>query len=576
MEGPERAELIAGRLTEVLGDRLTGSPRRLSSGASRETWIFGATAHGDLVAQLDGGGRAVIDRPPQAPLLRAAADAGVPVPAVIASGADDPVLGSSWMVVEAIPGTTDPATILAAEGSDPARLVESIAAALAGVHRIPVDGGLAPAVDDPVAMLRQLHDGLGEAHPVFELAFRKLGRTRPRSTRRGLVHGDYRLGNLMVDCHAVSGVLDWELAHVGDPAEDLGWLCVRAWRFGRPDRAAAGLGSREQLLAAYERHSGVAVDPAELSWWEVFGALRWGVITVMQADAHLSGAIRSVEHAVIGRRSCEVEWDLLDLLAPDTKGRVHSRPARRARSPPPTTARPPRSCSTPRAAPWAMTSSRELERAARVSGAGLDARARDRQARARPGRRARPASAARRLPASASAAKRSSPRASARATSPSASKSSSQRCGRSSARSLRSPTRDTSRRRNEGTGRRRASRRDLGPAHRDRRVHRDGDQARSRRRATTRASSTTGASTARTDFEAGGIPSRDWEDLLEEAMARADRAGLWRYPLPAELGGRDGTNLGMAVVREHLARRGIGLHNDPQSEISHRSATSRP
>src|SRR4051795_775009 len=73
---------------------------------------------------------------------------------------------------------------------------------------------------------------------------------------------------------------------------------------------------------------------------------------------------------------------------------------------------------------------------------------------------------------------------------------------------------------------------------------------------------------SRTDFEAGGIPSREWEDLLEEAMARADRAGLWRYPLPAELGGRDGTNLGMAVVREHLARRGIGLHNDPQSEIS--------
>src|SRR3954465_13076926 len=73
---------------------------------------------------------------------------------------------------------------------------------------------------------------------------------------------------------------------------------------------------------------------------------------------------------------------------------------------------------------------------------------------------------------------------------------------------------------------------------------------------------------SRTDFEAGGIPSREWEDLLEEAMARADRAGLWRYPLPAELGGRDGTNLGMAVAREHLARRCIGLHNDPQSEIS--------
>src|SRR5207237_9023128 len=143
-------------------------------------------------------------------------------------------------------------------------------------HRMPADAGLAPMVDDPVATLRGLHDALDQPHPVFELAFRELDRARPRSTRLGLVHGDYRLGNPMVDGDRVSGVLDWELAHVGDPTEDLGWLCVRAWRFGRPDRPAAGLGSREELLAAYERHSGVAVGPAELSWWDLFGPLRRG------------------------------------------------------------------------------------------------------------------------------------------------------------------------------------------------------------------------------------------------------------------------------------------------------------
>jgi aminoglycoside phosphotransferase (APT) family kinase protein len=316
MEGAERAELIAGRLEEALETPLTSPPVRLSSGASRETWMFSAAAHGDLVAQLERSGRRIIERPPQAPLLRAAADAGVPVPAVVASGTDDPVLGQSWIVLEAIPGTTDPATILAADGADPARLIDSVAAALAAVHRMPGDDRLAPAVDDSVAMLRGLYDALGQPHPVFELAFRELDRAQPRSARREMVHGDYRLGNLMVDADAVSGVLDWELTHIGDPTEDLGWLCVRAWRFARPDRPAAGLGSREQLLAAYERHSGVAVDPAGLSWWELAGTLRWAVITVMQADAHLSGAIRSVEHAVIGRRTCEVEWDLLELLDP--------------------------------------------------------------------------------------------------------------------------------------------------------------------------------------------------------------------------------------------------------------------
>jgi alkylation response protein AidB-like acyl-CoA dehydrogenase len=73
---------------------------------------------------------------------------------------------------------------------------------------------------------------------------------------------------------------------------------------------------------------------------------------------------------------------------------------------------------------------------------------------------------------------------------------------------------------------------------------------------------------SRTDFERGGIPRREWEALLDEMVARADRAGLFRYALPEELGGRGGSNLGMAIVREHLNRLGIGLHNDPQSEIS--------
>ncbi|MGC8514264.1 MAG: acyl-CoA dehydrogenase family protein [Acidimicrobiales bacterium] len=73
---------------------------------------------------------------------------------------------------------------------------------------------------------------------------------------------------------------------------------------------------------------------------------------------------------------------------------------------------------------------------------------------------------------------------------------------------------------------------------------------------------------ARTDFERGGLPSREWEELLGEARRRADAAGHYRYPFPKAFGGRDGTNLGMAVIREHLARKGLGLHNDLQNEHS--------
>lgn len=123
------------------------------------------------------------------------------------------------------------------------------------------------------------------------------------------MHGDFRLGNLVIDVDGLRAVLDWELAHVGDPMEDLGWLCVRAWRFGG-SAPVAGVGSLDDLFCGYAEESGVEPDPAAVHWWQVFGTLRWGVICMMQAQAHLSGAARSHELASIGRRVCETEYDL--------------------------------------------------------------------------------------------------------------------------------------------------------------------------------------------------------------------------------------------------------------------------
>jgi aminoglycoside phosphotransferase (APT) family kinase protein len=332
-DGGEHPGATSERLADLLGEPLTQPLEQLSSGASRVTFAFATAAHGELVVQIDR--RAAPERhaPAQAELLLAAAQAGVPVPRVVAHGTEDPVLGASWIVMEAIGGTTDPNRILAAEGVPRAgELLDSIAAALAAVHRMPADPALAPPVDDPLARLRELHDGLGQPHPTFELAFRALGEDR-KASRRTLVHGDFRVGNLMVAGHGVSGVLDWELTHLGDPLEDLGWLCVPAWRFMRPDRPAAGLGTREELAAAYERHSGVEVDLRALLRWELAGTLRWGVICVMQAFTHLSGARRSLEHAVIGRRACEVEWDLLEMLDPRPVSEAGTRPRAGAEPP---------------------------------------------------------------------------------------------------------------------------------------------------------------------------------------------------------------------------------------------------
>ncbi|MEZ5205083.1 MAG: phosphotransferase family protein [Acidimicrobiales bacterium] len=157
-------------------------------------------------------------------------------------------------------------------------------------------------------------DLLDEHRPAFELALRWLADRRPPERPTSVVHGDFRVGNLLVDPdHGLRAVLDWELAHLGDPLEDLGWLCVRAWRFGG-DGEAGGVGPLDDLLDAYAEATGEPVSADDVHWWIVAGTLTWGLICAVQARRHLDGHVRSVELATIGRRVCETEYDLLDLI----------------------------------------------------------------------------------------------------------------------------------------------------------------------------------------------------------------------------------------------------------------------
>jgi aminoglycoside phosphotransferase (APT) family kinase protein len=159
-----------------------------------------------------------------------------------------------------------------------------------------------------------MHRDYGEPLPVFALAYGWLKEHVPENASLTLVHGDFRLGNFLFTESGLSGILDWELTHLGDPMEDLGWLCVNAWRFGRRAKPVAGLTQREVFHAAYEAASGRPVDPVHARYWELLGTFKWGVICQYQAYSYLRGRVSSVERAAIGRRVAETEYDMLICL----------------------------------------------------------------------------------------------------------------------------------------------------------------------------------------------------------------------------------------------------------------------
>jgi aminoglycoside phosphotransferase (APT) family kinase protein len=302
--------------------------RRLSGGASRETWSFDAVASDgsvdELILRRDPGATiGGTDRGTEYELLRAAHAHGVTVPEVrfLLTDADD--LGSGFVMAR-IEGETIPRKILRDPEYAPARaaMTRQCAEAAAAIHAIPVDElPTLPRQDAPtlVEQYRGVMDMLGEPHPTFELALVWLAERADPLTDGGyrLVHGDLRNGNFVVGPEGMRAVLDWELAHLGDPIEDLGWFCVKSWRFGNVDRRAGGFGTAAELLDADAAAGGAPVDEEALRYWEVFGTLKWGVICQMQTFSHLNRLVRSVELAALGRRVAENEWDLLALLDRD-------------------------------------------------------------------------------------------------------------------------------------------------------------------------------------------------------------------------------------------------------------------
>ena len=312
------AAVLASRLRVLWGTEaeVTGV-RPLPGGASRESWDVRVRTAGDaerrLILLRDAGGRA---RHPdknvavEAAAMTAARLAGVPVAEIYDYG--EGALGQAYLLMERLDGETIPRRLLRDEAFAAARpgLARRLGEVLARIHQVDPDSvpGL-PRVD-ALGQVTGLYQAFAEPRPALEIGLRWLAGHRPAPAADTLVHGDFRTGNLMVGEDGLHGVLDWELAHRGDPRQDLGWLCTKAWRFGSAS-PVGGFGARAELMAGYAAGGGTPPDEETQRWWELYGTVRWALLCRQQAERYLAEGEPSIELAVLGRRVCEQEYDIL-------------------------------------------------------------------------------------------------------------------------------------------------------------------------------------------------------------------------------------------------------------------------
>lgn len=315
---------VAAVLAELeIGGSAPPTLTAIPGGASRQTFLI-ETGKERLVLRRDPPGvQSFNPLKLEARVIAAAKAVGVPVPQVLRFEPEGGRFESPGLLMSHVEGTSVGPRLLHREEYAQARevLPAQLAAALAGIHSVPpfrVDGLPGEVDANPAAAACDLWeaalDEWGYPQPALEAGLRWLRLHLPEPVEPRLVHGDFRLGNFIASEDGLSAVIDWELCHCGDPAEDLAWLCVRSWRFGNDALPAAGMGERRALLDAYEQAGGARPGPQRLRWWEAMGNLKWAVICARQAQDHLTGVRRSHELASLGRRICEPEWDLLELI----------------------------------------------------------------------------------------------------------------------------------------------------------------------------------------------------------------------------------------------------------------------
>ncbi len=322
--------------------------QRLSGGANMQSWLFNIGDEAFVLRRAPSAewvaGRQ-LDMGQEAAVIRCARAGGVIAPEVVAELLPEDDLGLGF-IMRCVPGSPDPEAALSPLSalstpsalSRPPGLLEEIAAAMAGVHALdPADLTFLPVLEPSAgveALAAQFAQSGGDRPPVA-LGLAWLRAHLPAPAPLAVLHGDLRIGNLMIDQGRLSGVLDWELAHMGDVHEDLAFGCMTVWRFGRLDKPAFGLGSVSDLVRAYEAAGGLRFDPARFRFWLIYRTVWWALGCLSMGQAWRSGADRSLERVVVARRAAEQDLDLLLLLETDAPEAERARPLPpSAKSPP--------------------------------------------------------------------------------------------------------------------------------------------------------------------------------------------------------------------------------------------------
>ena len=319
----ELASALSKKLLEVGIEGKVSNLEPLTGGASKEIWKFevsNAKQSTKMILRRGSGieGPLAIKTADEARIQKEVIKVGAPVPKILAVSKNEEELGDSY-IMHFVEGESIARKILRDKEYKKALpiLAYQCGEAIAKIHNVDINNfSFLPKkpAKDQLEDLYSTYQSFEQPSPVFEYAYLWLKEQDFGNFQESLVHGDFRLGNIIVNADGLQSIIDWELAHIGNPLQDLGWVCGNSWRFGKNDKVVGGFGELEDLLEGYNSVSKLKVNKEMVRCWQVFGTFRWGVICLIQAYAHLNGTINSIEKAAIGRRVSETEIDIVDLL----------------------------------------------------------------------------------------------------------------------------------------------------------------------------------------------------------------------------------------------------------------------